>query len=410
MPTQRLYYTDSYTTTFEAEISERTAYEDTPAVVLNRSYFYPTSGGQPHDTGTLNGVPVGDVVVREEDGAVLHVLDKTVLLDEVFSSDTVQGMIDWARRFDHMQHHTGQHILSQAFIRIADAETVSFHLSSDSVTIDLNRADISPAHVDQAENLANQIVTSNRPVRAFYPSDDELADLTLRKVPEVDGKLRVVDIAKFDVTACGGTHVAFTGEIGVIKVLKTERRGDLTRVEFRCGTRAFQDYQEKHAILTAIATELTTGYDQVPAIVAKLRDENKAYLHELRALRAAVLEHEAEVLWRHADREQGYALVIQPFEERDVTEVRNLIQHLIAHPATVVLCGIPGEKALLMVARSDDLPYDMVDVLMNGLAVWGIERGGGRPSFAQGGGVKANLTQVEAALKAAAITVRTTGQ
>jgi alanyl-tRNA synthetase len=401
----RLYYTDSYSTTFDATIIERATYEDKPAVVLGDSFFYPTSGGQPHDTGTLNGISVIDVVVREEDGAVLHVLEKTPP-----DSDQVTGAIHWARRFDHMQHHTGQHILSQAFITVADAETISFHLSPDSVTIDLNRADLTAEQVDQAEALANRIVTENRPVRFFYPSEDEIATLKLRKVPDVAGKLRIVNISEFDATACGGTHVAHTGEIGLIKVLKTERRGDTTRVEFRCGGRAFYDYQQKHAILNALATELTTGYDQVLAIVTKLRDENKAYLRELRMLRALVLEHEAEHLWQNADRAQGYALIVQAFEDRDLGEVRNLIQKLVAHPATVVLCGIPGEKALLIVARSEDLPYDMVDVLMNGLAVWGIERGGGRPSFAQGGGVKANLAQVETALQAAAITMRTVGK
>jgi alanyl-tRNA synthetase len=279
------------------------------------------------------------------------------------------------------------------------------------VTIDLNQAEITGEQVEQAEALANQIVTENRPVRILYPpTEDELAELSLRKVPDVEGKLRVVDISDFDATACGGTHVAHTGEIGLIKVLKTERRADTTRVEFRCGGRAFHDYQQKHAILNDVATELTTGYDQVPAIVAKLRDENKAQSRELRTLRAMVLDHEAETLWQNADREAGYTLIVQAFDDRDVGEVRNLIQKLIAHPKTVVLCGIPGEKALLIVARSDDLPYDMVDVLMNGLAVWGIERGGGRPSFAQGGGVKANLPQVESALQAAAITVKMTGK
>jgi alanyl-tRNA synthetase len=400
MPTQRLYYTDSYTTAFDAELIEVTTYNGLPAVILDRTCFYPTSGGQPHDMGSLNGSPVVDVALRETDGAVLHILE------EAPDGPRISGQIDWPRRFDHMRHHTGQHILSQAFVKLARAETVGFHLSPDSVTIDLNKPDISPAVIDAAEDLANQIVAENRPVRAYFPSDEEFVTLRLRKVPDVEGQLRVVSIEGFDLNACGGTHVARTGEIGMIKVLRADRRGDAVRIEFRCGTRALLDYRGKHALLSQLAVELTTGYDQIPAALVKLREENKTLRRELRALQAVVLEREAEMLWQTADRMADYALIIRAFEDRDVAEIRQLVQHLIAHPATVALCGITGEKAQIIAARSDDLPQDMVTALKQGLAVWGVERGGGRPSFAQGGGAAASLALVQAALETAAEAVR----
>jgi alanyl-tRNA synthetase len=395
-PTQRLYYTDSYAQSFDAHLLETTTYDGKPAVVLDRSCFYPTSGGQPHDTGALNGIPVVDVIIREEDGAVLHILDSDL------DSEGVQGQIDWGRRFDHMQHHTGQHILSQAFVQVARADTVGFHLSPDSVTIDLNKPAIPPEQVDQAEDLANQIVTENRSVHVWFPSDTELATMQLRKVPEVEGKFRVVEVDGFDRNACGGTHVAHTGEVGLIKVLRVDRRGDTVRVEFGCGQRALHDYREKNALLNQLAAELTTGYRDIPAVLVKLREENKTLSRETRALRTALLESEAAHLWQAADRSAGYALIVQAFENREIADVRQLVQHLITHPATIALCGVAGDKAQLIVARSDDLPHDMLPVLKRGLAVWNIERGGGRPSFAQGGGIAASITEVEAALRAAA--------
>jgi alanyl-tRNA synthetase len=395
MATQRLYYFDSYTTTFDAEISGQTTYSSAPAVILNQTYFYPTSGGQPNDTGVLNGVPVVDVAVRESDGAVLHVLEGEL------PPQPVSGQIDWARRFDHMRHHTGQHILSQAFIRLAQAETVGFHLSPDSVTIDLNKAALPASLVDEVEDLANQIIAENRPVRAWFPTEDELARIQLRKVPEVGGKLRIVDIGGFDLTACGGTHVAHTGEIGLVKVLRADKRGDGLRVEFRCGERALLDYRQKHSLMSQLAVELTTGYTEIPAALERLRDQNKALQRELRTLRTEMLENEAQLLWQSADHSAGFARVTQAFEGRDTGDVRQLVQHLVAHPATVAICGAAGEKAQLIAACSDDLPFDMVPVLRRGLAVWGVERGGGRPSFAQGGGVNAALADVRAAVSAA---------
>ena len=385
MITGRLYYTDSYTTSFEARIVEQTLYQDQPAVVLDRTYFYPTSGGQPHDTGTLDGVSVVDVVIRESDGAVLHVLE---------------------RPFDYMQHHTGQHILSQAFIRVADAATIGFHLSPDSATIDLDRPAIDSALIEQAEDLANQIVTEDRPVRAWFPSEDELARLDLRKVPEVDGRFRVVVVEDFDANACGGTHVNRTGEIGLIKVLRAERRGEGVRVEFCCGGRALRDYREKHALMSRLAADLTTGYWDVPASLERLREENKALRREVKALRDSLLDGEAELLWQGAERAGGRALIVRQFAGRDVAEVRQLVQTLIARPATIALCGVSGEKAQLILARSDDLPFDMVAALRRALAVLGADRGGGRPSFAQGGGVAAGPEAVMAALHAAAETIR----
>ncbi len=391
----RLYYTDSYTTVFDAQVVEYTTYNNSPAVVLTQSYFYPTSGGQPFDTGVLNGVPVIDVVLRESDGAVLHVLQQEL------SRPTVSGQINWERRFDHMRHHTGQHILSQAFVRLHHAETVGFHLGSDSVTIDLNRASLSQDAVEAAEELANQVVAENRPVRVWYPTDEERERLNLRKVPEVEGRFRVVDIDGFDMTACGGTHVAHTGEIGLIKVLRVDRRGDTSRVEFRCGTRALHDYREKNRLLYQLASDLTTGYWEIPAALERLREQNKTLQRDLRAAQAALIQNEAELLWQSADQSAGFRLITRAYTDRDLADVRQLVQTLIAHPATIAICGVAGDKAQIIAARSDDLPYDMVPVLKQGLAVWGVERGGGRPSLAQGGGTAASHDQVEAALAAA---------
>ncbi|NDJ75731.1 MAG: alanyl-tRNA editing protein [Chloroflexi bacterium] len=402
MANERRYYADSYTTHFDAHVIETTHYNGLPAVVLDQTYFYPTSGGQPHDTGVLNDTPVSEVAVREDDGAVVHMLEGELAVERV------TGQINWARRLDHMQHHTGQHILSQAFIQVARAHTIGFHMSPDSITIDLDQANLEAGVVDAAEDLANRVVNENRPVRAWFPTPEELATLQLRKVPDVDGTLRVVDIGGFDTNACGGTHVAHTGEIGIIKVLRVERRGEALRVEFRCGTRALQDYRTKNNLLQQLSAELTTSYHDIPTSLNRLRDENKSLNRELRVLRKAMLEHEVQAMWKAADHSGASALVAQVFDGRDAGEVRGLVQQLIEHPSTVVICAIAGEKAHLITARSDDLPYDMVVALKRGLAVWGIERGGGRPSFAQGGGTPASLDDAQKAIEAAIAAIRST--
>ena len=401
--TDRLYYTDAYTLHFTARVVERLTWDDRPALVLDRSAFYPDSGGQPHDTGTLGAASVLDVQVRAADGAVIHVLDRALDADEV------EGVIDPARRFDHMQHHTGQHILSGAFERAAQAETVSFHLGTDSVTIDLDRTDLTPAEIDAAEDLANAIVTEDRPVRILFPTPEETAALALRKVPDVAGDLRVVDVDGFDVCACGGTHVARTGAIGLIKVLRTDRNKDLTRVEFRCGGRALRDYREKNAILLGLAAELTTGYWEIGAALDKLRDENRDLRSSLKTARQQLLEAEAGQLWAEAG--DGPIVRVWDAGERDPGSLRELASLLVSRSGTAVLLGLAGERAQIVLARDAALPGpDMVGLLRGVMAALAGEaesrRGGGRPDFAQGGGVSAPQARLAAALADAAAVVR----
>lgn len=400
--TQRLYYTDSYTQTCTARITDRLVYEGQPAVILDRSCFYPTSGGQPHDTGQLNGVDVVDVVAREDDGAVLH-----VLAADLPDADEINGAVDWARRFDHMQHHTGQHILTWAFIQVAGANTVSFHLGEENVTLDLDRAKLDAAAIRAAEDLANDVVTRNLPVRAWFPAADEVAALPLRKVPDVNGKLRVVGVGDLDFTACGGTHVAHTGEVGLIKVVRTEHTKGMTRVEFCCGGRALRDYQAKNTILLGLAAELTTGYTEIGDALDKLRAENKQLKADLRAARQALLVTEAAELRAAADPVNGVRVVVGAWAGRDPAELRPLASHLVAQPGMVALLGVAGDKVQLVTARSNDLDgLDMVGVLRAVLAVLSGDpaggRGGGRPDFAQGGGVPAQAPALQAALTDAA--------
>ncbi len=392
--TERLYYTDSYTVRFDARVHEHLTQDNRPAVILDRTFFYPTSGGQPHDTGLLNNIPVMDVTTRESDGAVLHILAEALL------EDNVQAQVDWARRFDHMQHHTGQHILTQAFVQVADARTVGFHLSGESVTIDLDKITLTEAEVDEAEDLANRLVWENRAVTARLRAADDVDDVRIRRLPKhlLTEGLRVIDIEGFDVTACGGTHVARTGEIGLIKVLRLEKRGGKTRVEFRCGARALAEFREKLDAATRVAAALDCRVNEAPVMLNKLRDDYRAQAAALKNATVQVTEYEATALLAQATvRGGGLRVVARSFWGRDSSEVKLLASKLTAEPDTMALLGCSGEKAMLFFARSTNVDADMGALLRTTLAELG-GRGGGQPAFAQGGGVVVSQDDLQAAL------------
>jgi alanyl-tRNA synthetase len=390
----RLYYSDAYLRTFDARVLERVDFEGRPAVILDRTAFYPEGGGQPADRGTLDRARVVDVI--ERDGAVLHVLS------EPLTSDRVSGAIDGPRRFDLMQQHTGQHILSAAFIQTANALTVSFHLNPDpgegALTIDLNALKLTPAQLDRAEDVANQIVWEDRPVIARVVTDAELAALPLRKLPQVETAIRVIEVAGFDWSACGGTHVARTGEVGLIKIVKVERRGRESRVEFRCGGRALFDYRRKHTQLSRAAAELSVGFGELDQAIGRLRAEAKALRKQLAEADRRLLHYEAAELLNAAPRHGGYRLIAHTWLNRDAGYLKRLAQVLTAQPETVALLGANADAALALVfARSQDVPLNLAALLQAAAAQLGAQ-GGGSPDFAQAGGPAVNEDQLIAAL------------
>ncbi len=391
----RLYYVDPYLARFEARVVERLTWEGRPAVVLDRTAFYPTSGGQPADRGTLSDVPVVDVVVREEDGAILHLLAAENVPDRVI------GEIDWDRRFDHMQQHTGQHLLSAACERLLDAETVSFHLGAEVSTIDLNRSRISLEAMEGVEDLVNRVIWEDRPVTSRFVRPDEVADLPLRRPPQVEGPIRLVEVADFDLNPCGGTHVARTGEIGLLKVLRLDYRGAETRVEFVCGGRALRDYRRKNRTVHRLSAALTVGQDELTEAVARLQESLKATRRQLRAAREQLLEVLAERLLRSAP--PGPPRVVRAvLEGYEPAELRALAQRMIAAADTVVLLAGVTDRTHLCVARSEGMEeVDAAALLRSACDLLG-GKGGGRPHFAQGSAPTTDLTRVEGALKQAA--------
>jgi len=377
----RLYYADAYLRAFDARVIERLTWDGRPAVVLERTAFYPTSGGQPNDTGSLDGVQVVDVVEREADGAVVH-----ILADEL-PGDTVHGEINWVRRFDHMQQHTGQHILSQAFTIALEADTVGFHLGGEVSTIDLNRAPLSEDQLNQVEGLANEVVFSNKLVDARFVDRRELEKLPLRKPPQVTGPIRIVEVAGFDWSPCGGTHCQRTGEVGIIKVVRAERRGAETRVHFLCGERALADYRRKNRLVLDLAARFSVGDWELADAVERLSEEARTYHKQVRALQEQLLDYEAAALIAGAEKLAGAWVVRRTYTDRSVDEIRHLAQRLTAEPGVIALLGqgSAGEKVQLVFARSADLTYDMNALLRAACQVIGGS-GGGRPNFAQGGG------------------------
>lgn len=393
--TERLYYVDAYARNFEAQVIDRLEMNGRPVVILDRTAFYPEGGGQPSDRGTLNGIDVIDVQTREADGEVLH------LLAAPLPEDRVAGAVDAARRFDLMQQHTGQHILSQAFVHTAHAATVSFHLNPDpndgALTIDLNQTALTSAQIDRAEDFANAIVTENRPVIARFVSAEELQTLPLRKPPQVAQAIRIVEVQGFDWSACGGTHVACTGEVGLIKIVKVERRNTETRLEFRCGRRALLDYRRKHQLITQAAAELSIGFWELDQAIGRLQAEGKAARRQLAEAETRVQHYEARELLTAIEPRGDFGLIVQTWAQRDSAYLKRVASLLVAQPKTVALLGATGQSLALVFARSKDLPIDLGSLLKAAAARLG-GKGGGSPDFAQAGGPAVSDAQLQEAL------------
>ena len=397
--TIRKYYDDSYIRRFDARVVEAGSSSEGPSAVLDQTYFYPSSGGQPHDTGTLGPVRVTDVTIREEDGAVVHQLAAPL------PEGPVAGALDWERRFDHMQQHTGQHILSQAFLRRADAPTIGFHLGQESVSIDLEAPRLDDAAVSDAEALANDIVAQNLAVRAWFPDDEELGRLALRKTPDVRGKLRVVGIGEFDYSACGGTHVAATGEIGLIAVHRTERITRGTRIEFLCGDRARADYARKHALIRELSSALTWAPGELLASVSRLSAALGEARRELSAHRERELDAEAGQRLDTAQRVGEFRLVTAAFENRPMDEVKGLALRMTTLPSVIALLGVAGARTQLLFAKSEAVPVELKPVFDRTLATLGGGKGGGS-RILQGAAGPSSRERLEAVLAGAADEIR----
>ncbi len=394
--TERLYYNDSHLIEFEARVVAVTPRTSGWATVtLDRTAFYPTGGGQPSDTGTLNGARVVECIDEEEEG-VLHVVHGAVPP----VGATVKGHVDWERRQDHMQQHTGQHLISQAFIELFEADTRGFRMMEQASEIDLALENPSDEKIERAVELANRVIWEDRPVQSRQVTKDEAARLSLRKESMRLGELRLIEIEGFDLTPCGGTHAHRTGEVGLVAVRSWERAKGLTRIEFVAGRRALADYRRANSLAREVAAQFSVGLDETVGSVARLFEENKQLTRRVRSLEEITARVEAEELLSDArQRADGVRVVARTFEGRDAESLKRLALALIAHTRTIALLGSrDADTARLVFARSSETEGEM-NILMREACAMLEGRGGGRPDMAQGGGHA--LEKLEAAVEEA---------
>jgi alanyl-tRNA synthetase len=380
--TERVYHTDAYVRTFVARVTAVAPGQDPDRqtrIVLDRTAFYPSSGGQPHDTGTLAGAPVVDVI--DADGRIVHVLAGPAAADGLSVGAEVQGTVDWDRRFDHMQLHTAQHVLSAAFLRVLGAETESVHLG-DSATLDLDVSALVPEDARRVEEAANRVVFENRPVTVRQVDASAAASLNLRRPPRRTGPLRIVEVADFDRSACGGTHVRATGEIGHIVLRRWERRGGRIRVEFLCGWRALRDYWRKHALVTEWSARLGVHDQELGQAFHRLTAQGQERGRALEEARRRLAGYEAAERLAAAPLGPGRTVLRVEATHRDPDDVRMLLRELTTRARCIVLAG-DGETGRLSFSRSAGQGPDMAALLGRVCAVEG-GRGGGTAEFAQG--------------------------
>jgi alanyl-tRNA synthetase len=387
--TERLYYNNSFLLNFTAGvIASGTTPDGRAYVVLDRTAFYPTSGGQVFDTGWMelesaNGTApklrvseVGD----GEDGTIQHFVDCDS--PDVLREGRVRGFVDVERRLDHMQQHTGQHVLSAAFISLFEMPTVSFHMGAESCTIDLDTKSLSPEQVRRAEVLANEVIAEDRAVAIKYATVDEARALGVRKIPPAEReKLRLIDITGFDLNACGGTHVRATGQIGSILLRKVSKEKQGFRVEFVCGMRAVATARKDYETLTEAAGVFSSHIHDIPAQVRKQLEDSKLGVKREHKLLEEVATLTADALLMKL----GEGKVIPNFyADRDLAFIKLLAQRLTRQGSVVALLGCGGAQPAVVFAQSAGLPNDMGALMKEALVELG-GRGGGNKDMAQGG-------------------------
>ncbi len=388
MPTEKLYWADPFRKSFDAHGARMGTFGDRPSIVLDRTAFYPEAGGQLADTGELK---VGERVVRvtdvqvDDDGVIHHLIG-----GDPFTADDgaeVHGTIDLARRRDHMAQHTAQHALSRALVDVAKAETVSARLGATACTIDVDLASLADGLLARAEDLVNAIVTDDVVVRSHFPTAAELAAMPLRRTPKVSENIRVIEIDGFDFTPCGGTHCTRTGQIGLVRVVGTERYKGKIRVTFHAGLRALADARAKDDVLGALARDLTCGLLDVGAGVAKLRKDLEIARDVLGSTRGELLELVAErVLAAHPPDPSGATIVALIRPKDDLGMLRALAGRLTARPDVVAICAAldpGGEDLAIVVQKGASAPFDCGAWLKQKAQATG-GRGGGRPERAEG--------------------------
>ena len=391
--TDRLYYDNAYLTEFDATVLDCRANGPAYDVLLDRSAFYPTSGGQPFDTGILGGAKVTDVNVSG--GEVWHTVDKPLSVGE-----NVHGMIDWPRRFDHMQQHAGDHMIASALHRLMGGVTIGLHISSDISTIDVAMPEgitrITPEEIRQIEEDVNEHIQRNVPIRCWFPGEAELAGLPLRKKPTVSEHVRIVAIGDDEMVACGGTHPRSAGELGLVKIVSVAPARGKMRVSFLAGRRALRDYFRCHDAAHAAAQLLSATPEGLEGSVAALQERMRAAESELIRLKRDTLFGRIPQLLEAAEALPGGIKLVSGFADADAASLKELVSRLIDQPGVIALMGAKtGGAAVYVFGRSADVAADMGKLLRECAQPLG-GKGGGRPDFAQGGGCEGIL---EAALE-----------
>ncbi|MER2039244.1 MAG: DHHA1 domain-containing protein [Solibacillus sp.] len=371
-----LYYVDAMQKEFTANVVKTGKEADRSYIVLDNTAFYPTGGGQPHDTGWINTIEIIDVEKVEDE--IRHYSHEDV---ENISGE-ITGKLNWTRRFDHMQQHAGQHILTAAFVELFNIPTVSFHLGTDLVTIDLDVADVTEEQLQAVENRANDIILENRTIETKWVTKDELAQYNLRKDVKVEEDIRLVIIPDFDYNGCGGTHPTSTGQVGLLKILATEKIKQQIRIHFICGNRVRKQLAMRKQVLTDVARQLSVPEENAAEALRKFAQTAKATEKSLAELQDELLIFEAKELAKQS-------IPIAYFTNRSIQQLQKLARFITQeNPAAIaLLVADNGEKLQFVAARGSEQTQSMKAIstavlpLING-------KGGGNDALVQGGGEK----------------------